>query len=61
MNEKEQDRPEQDEEIPPQNPLYGKFDEMVDAALAPRPPGKRILFRKQRSNDKPANKNKKSD
>ena len=27
----------QDEETPPKNPLYGKFDEMVDAALAPQP------------------------
>ena len=61
MNEKEPEHDDKDEETPPQNPLYGKFDEMVDAALAPRPPGKRILFRKQRSNDKSANKNKKSD
>ena len=61
MAEGQPDRPEQDDETPPKNPLYGKFDEMVDAALAPRPPGKRIMFRKQRSNDRPANKNKKSD
>ena len=47
MNEKEPEHDDKDEETPPQNPLYGKFDEMVDAALAPRPPGKRILFRKQ--------------
>ena len=47
MNEKEPEHDDKDEETPPQNPLYGKFNEMVDAALAPRPPGKRIMFRKQ--------------
>ncbi len=47
MTEKEPDRPEQDEETPPKNPLYGKFDEMVDAALSHRLPKRRIMFRKQ--------------
>jgi hypothetical protein len=47
VNEKEPEHDDKDEETPPKNPLYGKFDEMVDAALAPRPPSKRILFRKQ--------------
>ena len=47
MAEKEHDPTTQDEETPPQNPLYGKFDEMVDAALKHRPTEKRILFRKQ--------------
>ena len=47
MNEKEPEHDGEDETTPPQNPLYGKFDEMVDAALVHRPPSKRILFRKQ--------------
>ena len=47
MNEKEPENPEQDEENPPKNPLYGKFDEMVDAALKHRPSERRIMFRKQ--------------
>ena len=51
MTEKESDHPEQDDESPPENPLYGKFDEMVDAALKHRPTEKRILFRKQAKSD----------
>ena len=47
VNEKEPEHDDEDEKTPPKNPLYGKFDEMVDAALVHRPPEKRILFRKQ--------------
>ena len=47
MNEKEPEHDDEDETTPPQNPLYGKFDEMVDAALKQRPPERRIMFRKK--------------
>ena len=46
MAEKEHDPTTQDEETPPENPLFGKFNEMVDAALTHRPRERRIMFRK---------------
>ena len=41
-----QDLPQPDDKTPPENPLFGKFDEMVDAALTHRPLERRIKFRK---------------
>ena len=43
----EEEKHEPDEIDPPKNPMFGKFDEIVDAALTHRPRERRILFRKR--------------